>query len=401
MRLSRNRKLAYTSAALGLGLWTAIIVYGVIAVFPVEQYLISYYIADYRFGFIRRGLAGELVGPVDGPYFFSHAATVRWASTIAYLMGLAAVGLMLVRTGWSERRLMLVLLLPALSFGIPFAAYSARPDLFGAAALVLLALGLATRPGRALHCCTGYGVLMVVLAFVHEALPLEFALGAVLAIYTLAQGLSPSQRRLCASAAIAPGLLADAVIAAFGRHDVGARLCAVVPHRIVPMMTSFHQVQQQLRTGEAATADYHAWACRWYLTDYDRGWADALRSVAHKGAAGLSGSLLLGVLGVLACVAAVQYLSGVPFTDLLSEVRGQWGWPVGALALTAPLFATAFDWTRWMLVIGFNIVVVYLLFLRDRPELDERPPRRTVLAFVLITAAFAVLPLGLVPGGTT
>lgn len=393
--------LAYTGVALGVGLWSAIVVYGVIAVFPVEQYLISYYLADYRFGFIRRGLAGELVGPVDGPYFFRHAATLRWLATISYLLGLAAVARMLVHNGWSERRLMLMLLLPALSFGLPFAAYSARPDLFGAAALVLLALGLATRPRWALSCCVGYGVLMAVLAFVHEALPLEFAFGAALAICLLAQGLSAAQRHLCTAVAIVPGVIADAVIAAFGRHDVGARLCAVVPHRMVPMMTSFRQVEQQLRTGRPATTDYHAWACRWYLTDYDRSWAEAVRVVAHKGVIGLAGSLLLGVLGALACVAAVQYLSGVPFTDLLAGLRGRWAWPAAGLALTLPLFATAFDWTRWLLVIGFNVVVVYLLFLRDRPELDAPPPRRTVLTFVLITVAFAVLPLGLVPGGTT
>lgn len=401
MRLSRNRVLAYTGVALGVGLWSAIVVYGVIAVFPVEQYLISYYLADYRFGFIRRGLAGELAGPVDGPYFFRHATTLRWLATISYLLGLAAVARMLVRNGWSERRLMLVLLLPALSFGLPFAAYSARPDLFGAAALVLLALGLSTRPRWAVAYCAGYGVLMTVLAFVHEALTLEFAFGAALAIVLLPQGLSAPQRRRCAAVAIIPGVIADAVIATFGRHDVGAQLCATVPHRMVPMMTSFRQVEQQLRTGRPATTDYHAWACRWYLTDYDRGWAEAVRVVAHKGVIGLTGSLVLGILGVLACVAAVQCLSGVPFTDLLAGLRGRWAWPAVGLALTLPLFATAFDWTRWLLVIGFNIVVVYLLFLHDRPELDQPPPRRTVLAFVLITVAFAVLPLGLVPGGTT
>ena len=401
MRLSRNRKLAYAGVGVGIGLWSAIVVYGVIAVFPVEQYLISYYLADYRFGFIRRGLAGELAGPVDGPYFFGHATTLRWLATISYLLGLAAVARVLVRGGWSERRLMLVLLLPALSFGLPFAAYSARPDLFGAPALVLLALGLSTRPGWTMPCCAGYGVLMAVLAFVHEALPLEFAFGATLAICLLTRGLSVAQRHRCAAVAVIPGVAADAVVTAFGRHDVGAQLCSVVPHRMVPMMTSFGQVEQQLRTGRPVTRDYHAWACRWYLADYDRGWADAMRVVAHKGVIGLTGSLVLGMLGVLACVTAVQYLSGVPFTDLFAGLRGQWAWPAVGLALTLPLFATAFDWTRWLLIIGFDIVVVYLLFLRDRPELDQPPPRRTVVAFVLITVAFAVLPLGLVPGGTT
>jgi hypothetical protein len=399
VRLSRNRKLVYATTAIGLGLWSAIVLYGAIAAVPVQHYLISYYIADYRFGFIRRGFAGELVGPVDGPYFFGRAAAMRWVCTIAFLASLAPVGLTLLRNGWSQRRIMLVLLLPALSFGVPFAAYSARPDLLGAAAMALLALGLATRPGWALPCCGIYAVVIAGLAFVHEAIPLEFAFGTVLAIYTLAQGLSPQQRRRYATIAVLPGLTADFIIAAFGRHDVAARLCAVVPHRPLPMMTSFRDFQQYLHTGHNATRDYHAWACRWYLRDYDHGWADAVQSVAHKGAAGLSASLVLGALGLTACVATVQYISGVRFADFLSEVGRRWTWPAFALALTIPLFATGFDWTRWMLVITFNIVVVYLLYLRDRPELDEHPPRRTVLGFLVITVAFALLPLGLIPGG--
>lgn len=401
MRLSRDRQLAYAATAIGIGLWSAIVVYGAIALAPVEHYLISYYVADYRFGFIRRGLAGELVGPVDGPSFFGRAAALRWVSTIVYLLSLASLGLTLLRTGLSERRIMLALLLPTLSFGIPFAAYSARPDLLGAAAVVLLALSLAARPGWALPCCAVYAVVIAGLAFVHEAIPVEFAIGAVLAICVLAQGLSPQQRRWCATVAVVPGLTAQTVIAVFGRQDVAARLCAAVPHRLVPMMTTFRDVEQQLSTGRSAMRDYHTWACRWYLSDYDHGLGDAVQKVAHKGVLGLAISLVLGLLGLAACIAAVRYLAGVPFADFLSAVRGQWAWPAFALGLAVPLFATAFDWTRWMLVIAFNIVVVYLLYMRNRPELDVPPPRRTVVAFVVITIAFAVLPLGLVPGGAT
>ncbi|MEZ0052650.1 hypothetical protein ABIA30_003672 [Mycobacterium sp. MAA66] len=401
MRLSRDRRLVYAATGLGVGVWSAIIFYGAIALIPVEHYLVSYYIADYRFGFIRRGLAGELVGPVDGPSFFVRAGAMRWTSTAAYLLSLASVGLMLLRNGCSERRIMLVLLLPTLSFGVPFAAFSARPDLFGATAVVLLALSVAARPGWALPCSAAYSVVIAGLAFVHEAIPVEFALGAILAIYLLAEGLSPRRRRWCAAVAVVPGLAAQTVISMFGRHDVGARLCAIAPHRVVPMMTNFREFRQQLRTGHSPTRDYHTWACRWYLTDYDKSLADAVRHVAHKGVAGLSVSLVLGLVGLAGCIAAVQYLSGVRFTDFLSGLRDQWAWAAFGLALTIPLFVTAFDWTRWLLVIAFNTVVVYLLYLRNRPELDEPPPRRTVSAFVMITAAFAVLPLGLIPGGAT
>ena len=67
-----------------------------------------------------------------------------------------------------------------------------------------------------------------------------------------------------------------------------------------------------------------------------------------------------------------------------------------ALALYLPIFVTAFDWIRWMLLIAFNVTVVFLLYLRGRSELDRPPPSRA--AFVAIVCAFAALPLGLAPG---
>ncbi len=52
---------------------------------------------------------------------------------------------------------MVAMLIPLLPFGIPFAAYSARPDLFGAAALAVftVALSLAGSRGVSLVWCTG------------------------------------------------------------------------------------------------------------------------------------------------------------------------------------------------------------------------------------------------------
>jgi hypothetical protein len=54
---------------------------------------------------------------------------------------------------------MVALLIPLLPFGIPFAAYSARPDLFGAAALTVFVVALAFSRSRAfaLAWCTAYG----------------------------------------------------------------------------------------------------------------------------------------------------------------------------------------------------------------------------------------------------
>ena len=52
----------------------------------------------------------------------------------------------------------------------------------------------------------------------------------VLAIVVLARRLRPSVQRYCVLLAVGPGLASALLIAAIGRHDVGAQLCSTVPH---------------------------------------------------------------------------------------------------------------------------------------------------------------------------
>ena len=71
MRPSRSAR--YLATGTGIAVWAAGIVWLAVALHPVDHYLVSYYLADYRFGFIRRGLAGELFGPGDDAAFFGRA----------------------------------------------------------------------------------------------------------------------------------------------------------------------------------------------------------------------------------------------------------------------------------------------------------------------------------------
>lgn len=388
-----SRCVLYLATGTGIAIWAVGVVWLAVALHPVDHYLVAYYLADYRFGFIRRGLAGELVGPSDEAGFFSRAGAVRWTITAVYLSALAVLAGAVVRTGKSERRIMLALLMPVLPFGVPFAVFSARPDLLGAAAVVALALGVTARPALS---CAAYGLFTAVLAFLHDAIPLEFAVGAVLAIYALAQGLSPARRRRYAALAVVPGLVVAGLITALTRHDVADRLCSATPHRLMRMMASFGDFQSFARTGRLPTRDFHDWACRAYLNMYRHGLQDEIQTVAARDAGQMVTSLLLGVIGLAACLAAVQFVSGVPIRDFLGTLRDRWFGVVCALALFLPIFVTAFDWVRWMLLIAFNLTVVNLLYLRARPELGLPPASR--LAFVMIVSAFAALPLGLVPG---
>ena len=399
--LTRDRRVLYVSTAVGITAWAAALAWLAAALRPVESYLISYYVADYRFGFIRRGLAGELAGPIDDQGFFLRATVLRWTVTALYLAILLTLSVLVLRGGRSERRAMVALVVPVLSFGVPFAVFSARPDLLGAAAVMALAIGVAVRPRSTPVWGAAYGAFTAVLALLHEAIPLEFPVGAVLAIYLLAPAMPGARRRLSATLAVGPGLLAAVVVAVFGRRDTADLLCSQVPHRQMPMMVSFKEFTHYLHTGQLRHQDYHGWVCRRYLPLYDSSALDGLSTVLGKGTGGLMFSLTAGAVGLAACIAAVQYLSGVSFFGFISGLRGRWVAPLVALALMVPVFITGFDWTRWMLVIAFDITMVYLLYLRDRPELDEPPTRRNVVGFVAIVVAFAALPLGLLPGGST
>jgi hypothetical protein len=405
MGSSRRRAVLHSAAAAGILLWASAIVVAAATLVPVDHYLISYYVVDYSFGFVRRGLAGALVGTVSSEDFFVDALTMRWLVTSTYLASLAALMLALVRKGRSERRIMLALLIPVLPFGVPYAVYSGRPDLFGAAAVIGLSLSLTAvrSPRSATVCCGIYGLLVGVLAFIHEGIAFEFALGAILAILVLAPKLTPRSQRLCAALAVFPGLVSALIVAAFARQDVSEKTCSIVPHAMLEnpfeSVTTINQFRDNVFGGAPNMIDYHDWVCGWYLTTYDHSIVDGVKEVLAIGVPGLAASFLLGLVVVAVTVGAVQYVSGIPLESLASRVRGQLVLPSLGLVLMVPVFMTGLDWTRWVLVVGFNVVIVLGLFARDAPDIDELPSQRSARWFAPLVLVFALIPMGLVPGG--
>ncbi len=57
-----------------------------------------------------------------------------------------------------------------------------------------------------------------------------------------------------------------------------------------------------------------------------------------------------------------------------------------------PLFMTAVDWTRWWVLITFNVAVVCILYTITRPEIDQPTTRRHVRIFLCVVAGLAVIP---------
>lgn len=403
--LSRRRAAVYGAVALLTTAWTLAIVYIAVSVVPIDHYLISYYVVDYRFGFTRRGLAGEIVGNVSDAGFFTNAYLMRWVSTAVYVLGLGALAYKLLKRCRSERRIMVALLLAVLPFGVPYAVYSARPDLFGAVALILLCLALtAVTRTRSVVLCSGlFGAVVAVLALMHEGIALEFGLGAILGVLILAPSLTPAAQRLCAALAIGPGLGVALIVAAFADHDVSGKVCGTVPHRMIETpfasIKSFPDLINYLTGTVHSDADYHDWVCGWYLSTFDHTVADGIREVAAVGLPALVGSFVLGVVGVALTLRAVSYFSGVSFRSFVGQLNGRYILPAAGALLLVPLFITGVDWTRWLLVVAFDVVVVFVLYANGRPEIDEAPPKRAVRLFPFVALGFMLFPLGLAPGG--
>lgn len=395
--------LLYVGIGAAVAVWSAVVLWCAIKVVPLDVYWMSYYAADYGHGFVRRGLAGELVHSVPGHYFAASLG-LRWLSTVAYLCGLAAVaGVVLFGRHRSERRLMVAMAIPLLPFGIPFAAFSARPDLFGAAALALFSSALAVTRTRAIAmgCCAAYGAAIAVLTLVHEANGLQFALGAVLAIIVLGGALEATQRR-GALVAVAPGVIAAAVVAGLGRHDIASQLCAAVPHRLIPnpfaTVTSPQTLTRFVVDGQSPRTDYHDWVCRNVLPNYDNGIWEAVRAVGHIGILGLTVSLLFGAGALAVTLWGVSAVSGVPLRGFVEALRSRMAWVIAGVVLVIPVFLTGYDWTRWLTIVAFDVATVFILFAARRPEIDQAPTPKTLRMFILLVIGFALIPVGAVPG---
>lgn len=403
LEANQRARHRYVGIAVAIAAWATAVLWFAIKVVPLDVYWMSYYTADYTHGFVRRGLAGELVRLAPGHYF---AATLglRWLSTAVYLCSLATVAGVVVFTGHpSERRLMVAMVMPLLPFGIPFAAFSARPDLFGGAALAVFSSALALTRSRAvaIRSCAAFGAAIAALTLVHEAIGLQFALGALLAIIVLGRALETTRRRGMLLA-VPPGALATAAVAAFGRHDLGSQLCAAVPHHLVPnqfaTVTSPATLLHYVIEGQPRQTDYHDWVCRNVMPNFDHGIADAIRTVGHIGILGLTVSLIFGAGAAVATVWGLSALSGVPVRAFVETLRGGIAWVSTGLLLVIPVFLTGFDWTRWLTIVTFDVAIVFLLFAARRPEIEQEPTPKTLRLFIILVLALALIPVGAVPG---
>ena len=398
--MSRPRRRFYIVMGLLIAMWAAALV-AIALTFIPDLYWFSYYAVDYRLGFVRRGLAGELATLFGDEQYFNGLRLLRWAPTIFYAGGLALIiWIVATRPSHSERRLMLALLLPVLPFGFAFALFSARPDLFGAAAFLGFAATLrcSEKDRSVVIASAAYGLLTAVFTLTHEATPLLFALGVLAALAVLARHLPERTLRLCAALALLPGLLTILAVALLGRRGISGELCQSIPHGIVNWPASGQPSVGQILRGYRFDISYHDWICRNIAPLYDQSLWDAARFVADIGPLLLTAATAIGFSVFATAILAISHVSGVPFSRMSALVTKRILWIVIGIACLIPIFVTGVDWIRWWVAIALDIGIVFLLFASGEPEADERPSRRTLTVFAIGAALLALFPLGVLPG---
>lgn len=395
---SPRRRRGYVAAAALLATWAVALLAIAVTVMP-DLYWYSYFAVDYSMGFIRRGLAGELLGLFGPENYFTGVRVLRWLPTAVFAAGLAAVACT-VRPGRSERRLLLALLVPVLPFGFAFGVFSARTDLLAATALAFFACVLTRLSGTraVLFVSAVYGAITAMLTLIHEAAPFLFGLGTIAALAALAREIPRRSFRFAVALAVGPSLLTGLAVAAFGRRGVSGQLCRLVPHGPANHPLAGHPTIGELLRGFRYDIDYHDWICRAILPLFDQSVGDGLRFVGSIGIPALAASTAYGV-GVLSItVLAISHTSGVPvsrFRSLLGRHRLELLF--GALLLL-PIFATGVDWIRWWVIAAFDLGVVFLLAASRQAEADRPATGRTVRVFAVFAALLALFPVGIIPG---
>lgn len=394
-----HRKRLYIVVAALLTLWAATLLALNLTVIP-DTYWYSYYAIDYTLGFVRRGLAGELVALLPGDNRFLEQRVGRWVCSGAYFIALAVLAWwMAVRSGRSERRVQLALLIVVLPFGFGFGLLQAGATLFGGTALIGFGIAVArAKSDRSVLVTSAvFGVVTAVLVLIHEAIPLLFGLGVIAVLVVIANRLESKAFWAGCALALGPGLVTALVVAAFGRHGIADELCALIPHAQANNPLAGKPTLRQLLSGFRYYDDYHAWACRNITPFYNRDFGDGIRYVGRLGVAGTIVNTVFGA-GVLAItILSIGVVSGVPARRFLELLRQRWLAIALGFVLTVPVFMTGVDWVRWWVSISLDIGLVYLIFASRQPEVDAPPTRRSTRAFILIVIALALLPVGIVP----
>ncbi|GAA4400183.1 membrane protein [Tsukamurella soli] len=350
----------------------------------------GYWVVDYRFGFVRRGMAGEIADAL-GPHGY---AILPWVCIAVFLAAIAAMARAIftyrgvdpaVRNGLA----IVFILLPCSTL---YGLMNARPELLGAALSITSTLILRRTQtySRALVTSAGIGIVTLFLTLVHEAIALEFSLGFVLSFTVWAVRHDQSYRRLLGllSAACLPGILVALYFSATaGATRVAERFCAIGPagRWRTPMLPG-------------GSGDLRVWTCRLSTQSLDLNASQAVQIVwTDRGWIALGGSLGIVALAVVVFALRSTDATRVPWDSIRPR---HWVLASAAAALYLPVFATTVDTTRWFVLIAFDVAVGYVsAFLITGAEAGHTVPSapRFVRIAILVLLVFPPLPASVVP----
>ncbi|HEX5586643.1 MAG TPA: hypothetical protein VFZ17_05005 [Acidimicrobiia bacterium] len=354
--------------------------------YELSPYGRSLWYVSYQFGFVRRGLAGELLRRALG-----HTPTVPQVAVvqnvIAVLTVSAAAWLVLVlcrqRTviGYSVAALLAIS-----PFGFDFVGGSKRPDLVAFLLLAVVAVWSTSTRAEPVVVGAVSGALLALSAFFSEAGPLVVGPWLVLIVLVLARarGRSSWECGIAGVLAAAPSALALGALSLTGRASVDtvAALEQVAPLNVGGRGTVFPYLDDtvMVSVGKVGT--------RFPVTSL------------------VVGALLLGVLWFLGRRLHPVAASVVSWTFLSAAWRRLWA--AGFAGVTVLLFALGFDWMRWVTSIVFSAslaagAIVVIVGRAPNPPDDARAwnrpvPSRVALSLPAVTSlAVAVYLLVLPP----
>ncbi|MEX1007798.1 MAG: hypothetical protein WD271_08120 [Acidimicrobiia bacterium] len=301
--------------------------------YDLSEYGRSLWYVTYRFGFVRRGLAGEMLRIALG-HTPSLGAVDFVQNVVAGVMLGAAIALVVLlcrqRTVIAYAAAALLVVAP---FGLDTVGGQRRPDLFGYFLLAMLGIWAATRRVNAIVLGLVGGVLLGVSTLFSEASPLIIGPWLLLVVVASARARARSRSEpWCAMVLCTlPSVLALGLLAATGRgsSQTVASLEGAAPPEIQAHGSVFP-----------------------YLNDTFR---SSFERVVH-GPGNPPLSILVGTVFavlLLFCAGNCFSYARAVWTWILPTRFLRVAWASGTLAAAIVLFALGFDWLRWISSIGF------------------------------------------------
>jgi hypothetical protein len=301
--------------------------------YELSEYGRSLWYVTYQHGFVRRGLAGEVLrtvlGDVPSLGFVDFAQN---AIAIGMLGAITALVVLLCRLrtviGYATAALVV-----AAPFCFDAVGGQRRPDLFGYLLLAILGIWAATRRVHAVTSGLVGGVLLGVSALVSEACPLVVGPWLVLVVVAAgrAHGSVRSEPWLPIACCAVPSAVTLTLLAVAGRASNDT---VVALENVAPWQARGHG------------------SVFGYLTDT---LASSFERVVHGPGNPVLSVLVGGVLVTvcLFCARGCAPYVGAVFDWILPTRRLRTAWTLTAVAAAVVLFALGFDWLRWIASIGF------------------------------------------------